>query len=432
MAHDPGPVAAARAASSGSRDALALDALDVFGPDTYMENGYPHAAWKRLRRESPVHWFDVPRGVGFWAVTRRADIVWLSKQPTRFLNAPRLAIFEEGAPVEKREVRHLLNMDPPEHAKFRNAASHWFTPRSIVARRPEVERITRDLLDEIAGDGETREADFVSDFTAPLTLAVLADMLGVPREDWRMMFHWTNQIAGSADPEFQSGDSPAESIGDVRDNMFGYFARLAAERLRAPKDDMISVLTAARIDGGPMPPMELLSYFLLLVVAGNETTRNAASGGLLALIENPGELEKLRANPDGIDAAVEEIVRWTSPVIQFCRTPVEDVELHGKRVKAGDSMCLFYPSANRDEEAFPDPDVFRVDRRPNPHLGFGIGEHFCLGANLARLELRVIFRELALRLDEVELAGRFERVRSSFLGGVKRMPIRYRLRPAGA
>jgi cholest-4-en-3-one 26-monooxygenase len=407
-----------------------LDSLDVIGPDTYAENGYPHAAWKRLRRESPVHWFDLPNGVGYWAVTRRKDIVWISKQPERFLNAPRLAVFEEGAPPEERNVRHLLNMDPPEHAWFRSATSSWFTPRAIARRRAEVERITRDLLEEMAADGETREADFVSALTAPLTLAVLADMLGVPREDWRLMFEWTNQIAGSSDPEFQVvGDSPRSSVENARSNLFQYFMTLAEKRRADPRDDMISVLTAARIQGQPMPTMELLSYFLLLVVAGNETTRNAASGGLLALIENPGELAKLRANPDLADSAVEEIVRWTTPVIQFCRTPVEDVELHGKRVRAGDSLCLFYPSANRDEDVFEDPDVFRIDRRPNPHLGFGIGEHFCLGANLARLELRVIFRELAERLEEVELAGRYERVRSSFLGGVKRMPIRYRLRP---
>ena len=213
------------------------------------------------------------------------------------------------------------------------------------------------------------------------------------------------------------GESPESSVENARNNLFQYFMTLAEKRRTEPRDDMVSVLTTARIDDQPMPALELLSYFLLLVVAGNETTRNAASGGLLALIENPDELAKLRANPDLIDSAVEEIVRWTAPVIQFCRTPVEDVELHGKRIRAGDSLCLFYPSATR------------IDRRPNPHLGFGIGEHFCLGANLARLELRVIFRELAERLEEVELAGRYERVRSSFLGGVKRKPIRYLLRP---
>jgi len=409
-----------------------LDRLDVIGPDTYAEHGYPHAAWRRLRRESPVHWFDLPGGVGFWAVTKRSDIVWISKQPERFHNGPRLAIFEEGAPVEGERTlaRHLLNMDPPEHGAFRRAASGWFTPRAIERRRPEVERIVRETLDEMAGDGETREADFVADLAAPVTLSVLADMLGVPREDWRLLFRWTNQIAGASDPDFAESDSPQGSVEGARGNLFQYFAELAEARRKEPRDDIVSVLSRAEVDGGPIPTFELLSYFLLLVVAGNETTRNAASGGLLELIRNPGELAKLQDDPRLVDSAVEEIVRWTSPVIQFCRTPVEDVEIRGNRIRAGESLCLFYPSANRDEDVFDDPDVFRVDRRPNPHLGFGIGEHFCLGASLARLELQVIFRDLAHRLEAIELAGRFERMRSSFLGGVKKMPIRHRLRPA--
>jgi len=410
-------------------DLESLVADDVIGPDTYAEHGYPHAAWKQLRSSSPVHWFDLPGGVGFWAVTRRADIVWLSKQPTRFLNGPRLAIFEEGAPVEGERtfIRQLLNMDPPEHAKYRNAASGWFTPRAIQRRRPEVERIAHELLDSMAGDGETREADFVADLAAPLTLSVLADMLGVPREDWPSMFRWTNQIVGSSDPEFQPDGTT--TFQQARNELFAYFAELAELRRKEPRDDIVSILAHATIDGAPMRPLELFSYFALLVVAGNETTRNAASGGLLALIENPGELEKIRNDPRLVEPAVEEIVRWTAPVIQFCRTATQDVELHGKKIQAGDSLCLFYPSANRDEAVFEDPDVFRVDRHPNPHLGFGIGEHFCLGANLARLELRVIVQALTERLNEVELAGSFERMRSSFLGGVKRMPIRYRLRP---
>ncbi len=406
--------------------------LDVIGPDTFAQHGYPHAAWKRLRQEAPIHWFDLPGGVGFWAVTKRADIVWVSKQPQRFLNGPRLAIFEEGAPVEgeRRLARHLLNMDPPEHGTFRRVASGWFTPRAIRRRQEEVTRITRELLAEMAGDGEERTGDFVADFTAPLTLSVLADMLGVPREDWRLMFRWTNQIAGAADEEYQVGDDPIDGVESARSGLFEYFAKLAEKRRKAPRDDMVSVLANADLAGEPMPIFELLSYFLLLVVAGNETTRNAASGGLLALIENPDQMRTLQADPGLVDSAVEEIVRWTAPVIQFCRTPVEDVEIRGQQIRKGDSLCLLYPSANRDEEVFDAPDVFRVDRSPNPHLGFGIGEHFCLGANLARLELRVIFRELAARLDSVELAGPVERMRSSFLGGVKRMPIRYRLRPA--
>jgi cholest-4-en-3-one 26-monooxygenase len=422
-----GPANYARRCPESAAD---LTALDVIGPDVYAELGQPLDAWKLLRTESPMHWFDLPGGAGFWAVTRRADIVWLSKQPKRFINAPRLAIFEGGAPVEGERtfVRQLLNMDPPVHGAYRGPAASWFTPRSTERRRPEVERIAKELLDEMAGDGEEREGDFVSDYAAPLTLSVLAGMLGVPRADWKQMFRWTNQVAGSADPEFASGDGGFDSVETARNELFGYFAELAAERRKDPRDDMVSVLVQAQVDGAPMPPLELLSYYFLLVVAGNETTRNAASGGLLALIENPGELRKIQENPALVDSAVEEIVRWTAPVNQFCRTATEDLEIHGQQIRAGDSFCLFYGSANRDEEIFEAPDQFRVDRRPNPHVGFGIGEHFCLGANLARLELRVIVRDLAERVESIELAGPVERMRSSFLVGAKRMPIRYRLK----
>ena len=322
-------------------------------------------------------------------------------------------------------------MDPPEHGQYRNAASSWFTPRAIARRRPEVERITRELLAKMAGDGETREADFVADLAAPLTIGVLAGMLGVPEEDWGLLFEWTNRIAGSSDPEYQEeGDEQGETVERARNELFAYFAKLAEQRRANPRDDMISILANANVNGAPLPILELLSYFLVLVVAGNETTRNSASGGLMALIENPGEMAKLRADPGLSDCASEEIVRWTTPVNQFCRTTNEDLELYGKQIRAGDAFCLFYASANRDEDVFADGDSFRVDRKPNPHVGFGIGEHFCLGASLARLELRVIFRELAERLEEIEIAGPCDRARSSFLGGFKRMPIRYRLKPS--
>ena len=424
-----------------------LDTIDIIGPDTYAQDGYPHRAWKLLRREAPIFYWD--RGVQnpFYAVTRHEDIIRISKQPKLFRNGPRMAVLIGGDPEqtgglppeaagegavpegEPRLIRQLLNMDPPEHGKYRKVTTAWFTPRSIQRLEPEVERITRELLDELAeGNGE---ADFVDAVTAPLTLSVLADMLGVPREDWRQMFRWTNQIAGSADPEYRiPGETQFGTVRQARESLFKYFAELGQKRLAEPRDDIVSVIVRGRVDGEPLPPLEMLSYFLVLVVAGNETTRNAASGGLLALIENPAELEKLRKNPALIDSAVEEIVRWTSPVIQFCRTPVEDVEIRGQKIRAGEHLCLFYPSANRDEEVFDEPDVFRVDREPNPHLGFGIGEHFCLGASLARLELRELFRQLVERVEQVELAGPLERVRSSFLGGVKRMPIRYRMRAA--
>jgi cytochrome P450 len=414
--------------------AEALTAEDVIDPVRYAREGYPHQAWRLLRREAPIRWFDMGDRPGFWAVTRRADLVELSKQPSLFQIGPRQAVFADSPPPSERPepgplVRNLLNMDPPEHALFRKAASAWFTPRAIESRRPEIERLCGELLDEMAGDGEETVADFVQWLAAPLTLSVLADMLGVPRSDWELMFRWTNEFAGAGDPEFSAARSVAETVRHAREGLFGYFGELAKRRRGSPRNDIVSVIANATVRGEPIADFELLSYFALLVVAGNETTRNAASGGLLALIERPDQLARLQRSPGLVNTTVEEIVRWTSPVIQFCRTPWKDVELHGQRIRAGESLCLFYPSANRDEAVYPDPDVFRVDRRPNPHVGFGIGEHFCLGANLARIELRVIFSQLARRLRLVELAGTVERVQSSFLGGVKRMPIRYRLGP---
>jgi len=406
--------------------AASVTTADLMDPDLFVSRGYPHKEWAALRREAPVKWFafDGPRP-GFWAITKRADIVALSKEPEKFLIGPRTAVFADSPPSSERTIqtRHLLTMDPPDHAAYRKLASAWFTPRAIEKRRPEITGLACELLDRLAPEGEF---DFVTDFAAPLTLSVLADMLGVPREDWTRLFDWTNRLIGSTDPEFQGGD-PRLSDERASRELFAYFKALAGERAARPTSDLTSVLVNARIAGKPLPTNDLLSYYQLLVAAGNETTRNAASGGLIALIENPGELARLRANPRLVNAAVEEIVRWTTPVLQFCRTPIADFTLRGETIRAGESMCLFYASANRDEEAFADPDDFRVDRSPNPHLGFGIGEHFCLGANLARLELRVIFAEVARRFARLELVGEPARMRSSFIGGVKRLRVAYRL-----
>jgi cholest-4-en-3-one 26-monooxygenase len=409
-----------------------LERLDIVGPQAFADRGYPHEEWARLRRECPVYRYD--RGdecTPFWAITKHADIVQVSRRPKILWNAPRLAVFPEGAPPEEPIARHLLNMDPPDHAVYRKLVSQHFTPRAVRRMEPEIERIARDRLDAIAREPEGSEIDFVEQVSAPIPLAVLADLLGVPRSDWKLMFRWTNEIVGSGDPEYQAeGADSRQTANRARRSLFEYFANMVEERRAQPREDIVSVLAAAHVEGAPIPPFELLSYYFLLVVAGNETTRNAMSGGLLALIEHPEQLAALRAHPELVDSAVEEILRWTTPVIQFCRTPTEPIEVRGQKIPPGDNLCLFYPSANRDEEVFDAPFEFRVDRDPNPHLAFGIGEHFCLGANLARLELRVLFRQLATRLQEVELVGRAERLRSSFLGGVKHLPIRCRLKPA--
>ena len=410
-----------------------LDTLDVISNETYEINGYPHDAWARLRREAPIRRF-APEGVHpFWAITKHADVVAISKNPSVFQNAPRLGVFPGLEPFDDSPppARHLINMDPPEHGRFRRLVSSHFAPRQLQRLAEPVERIARDVLDQFAADGRAREADFVSGVSATFPLAVLCDLLGAPREDWAKLFQWTNETIGPNDPEFQQhGETAADTAERSRSELFQYFWQMIEARRAQPTDDIVSVLANAQIDGEYVPPFELLSYCFLLVVAGNETTRNATSGGVMALVQNPAELAKLRRDPSLIDSAVEEIVRWTSPVIQFCRTPIHDVELRGQHIPAGENLCLFYPSANRDEEIFDQPFAFRVDRTPNPHLGFGIGEHFCLGANLARLELRIIFRQLIERLDHLELAGPVSRLRSSFVGGIKSMPVRYQLRAA--
>jgi cytochrome P450 len=315
-------------------------------------------------------------------------------------------------------------MDPPEHGKYRGLMAPRFTPRTLEPKRAAIGRIVDEILDEMVG---RTELDFVESLAAIVPLAVINEMLGIPRADWKRMFELSNTLLGAADPEYQHGATTLETSDRAREEFFGYFQRLAADRRREPRDDFASVLANAEVDGRPIREWELLSYYVLLIVAGNETTRNATSGGLLALMENRRELEKLRRDPSLVTSAVEEIVRWVSPVIQFCRTPTEDVEISGVPIRAGEACCLFYPSANRDEDVFEDPFAFRIDRSPNEHYAFGIGVHFCLGANLARLELQEIFRRLVPRIVEVELAGPVERMRSSFVGGIKRMPLRLRL-----
>jgi cytochrome P450 len=414
-------------------DQAGLESIDLVSPDFYAQHGYPHDAWTRLRREAPVFWHERPGAAPFWAITKHEDIVKIARQPRLFLNRPRLAIFTrelEPPDIQDPPTRHLLNMDPPDHGQFRLLASRRFTPRALRRLEPQIEEIAGQILDgwaERCTGEELAEGDFVVDVAAKLPLAVIAEMLGVPRRDWHLLFQWTNETIGSTDPEYQEGSTPSQTAERARIALFGYFHRMVQERRAEPTEDLVSLLANAEIDGHRLHDLELLSYFYVLVVAGNETTRNATSGGLLALIEHPDEMQRLRSEPSLLSTGVEEILRWSTPVIQFARTASEDTEIRGQKIRAGESLALFYPSANRDEEVFEEPFAFRVAREPNPHLAFGIGEHFCLGAHLARLELQIIFRELLRRLEHVELAGPVDRLRSSFVGGIKHMPVRYKM-----
>jgi cytochrome P450 len=414
-------------------DDAALDALPLLRPAHYERCGYPHDAWARLRREAPVRWYERGAGIPFWAVVSHADVVAVSRDPARFSSHPRFKIPVDPEPPGglPQEVRTLATMDPPDHGRYRALVSRRFTPSALRAMRPAVERIADGLVASL-GDGPGEATlEFVERIAAPLPIAAIAAMLGLPREDWGRLYDWTNAIVGNEDPEYaREGESGADAYRRAQRELFGYFAALSEERRRRPGDDLVSALACARLGGAPLPELERLSYYLILIAAGNETTRNAASGGMLAFAEHPREWECLRREPRRLAAAVEEVLRWTSPVVHFARRATVDCALGGARIRAGDPLAIFYPSANRDEAVFEDPWTFRIDRTPNQHLAFGVGEHVCLGANLARLELAALFGALARRVERIELAGPFVRLHSCAVGGIKRLPLRLRLAAA--
>lgn len=404
-----------------------IDPLDLVDPARFARGGYPHAVWTRLRAEAPVAHFAPPGYRPFWAITRHRDIVEIASQPRRFSNAHGIILGRANAVAVPSEM--VVTLDPPRHGPMRRVASRRFTPRAVRAQSTEIERITVEILDRAARGDETLECDFVERIAAPLPLAVISWVLGVPRADWELLFRWTNEVIGKDDPEFRRpGETPNQTLRRARGELRAYFERLLERRRSEPRDDLVSELLDARIDGEPLTQEQLLSYCELMVEAGNETTRNAISGGLLAFSENRGEWEKLRGRPELLPDAVEEILRWVSPIAHFTRTAMEDSLVRGATIRAGEQVALFFASANRDEEVFEDPFAFRVDRRPNPHLAFGVGEHICLGAHVARVEIETIFRHLLARLESFEVSGPVARLSSNVNGGLKHLPLRYRMR----
>jgi cholest-4-en-3-one 26-monooxygenase len=393
--------------------------MDVYDLDTY-QRAVPHDVFARLRRESPVHFTPMPGGQGFWAITKYADIVAISKDPKTYSS------FRGGTnlfdlPPEELSIVQLMmvNMDPPKHTKFRNLVSKGFTPRMIAQLEPNIRKAAARTVDAVAKRGE---CDFVRAIAGDLPLIIIADLMGIPQDDRDKVFDWSNRLIGFDDPEFQTSlDDGKLAAGEL----WMYANALAAQRRDKPELDLTSVLVKASVDGEKLNEMEFESFFLMLAVAGNETTRNAISGGMLALTQHPEQRQKLIDDPKLIPNAVEEILRWVTPVIHFRRTLTRDVELRGQQLREGDKVAMFYPSANRDEEVFQNPNVFDVTRSPNEHLSFGVGQHFCLGASLARLELRIIFEELIKRLPDLELAGDVRRLRSNFINGIKAMPVHF-------
>ena len=323
----------------------------------------------------------------------------------------------------------LIDQDPPKHGIWRKLVSKRFPPNALKRFHPEIHRIGKEIVDALLDRGESGECDFVEHVSAPLPIAVIAWMLGVPRPDWDLLFHWTNRTVGAGDPEYrQEGKSGRETAVAAQLEIVDYFSALIEDKRKNPQDDIITVLTQARVDGEPLDDQELLRWCFLIVLAGNETTRNATTGGIAAFAENPGELRRVQDDPALLKPAVEEVL--DQPGRPHGPHRPAEYPLRDKTIAPGDALVLFYPSANRDEEVFEDPFTFRIDRQPNRHLAFGIGEHFCLGAHLARLELQVAYQYLLPRLDTIELVGPPERLRANQIGGIKHLPIRYKLRPA--
>lgn len=399
--------------------ATASDFVDLASPDTFV-TGVPHEALAVLRRTDPVHWQPMGDEPGFWAVLRHADVVHVARNPDIFSASEGGIVVEDPPAATLDRMRNMLAaMDPPRHQAHRAPLSQYFRPRAIA----RLERQVRDICRAIMADaGERAEVEFVHEVAAPLPTHVIGELFGLPRKDWRFLQELAERITSSQDPElagYGDGEGGAE--------MAGYAVEFAAQRRQgAPTDDLTSAILHGEFGGRPMSDVEFGGFFVQLVTAGNDTTKGMLSSGLLTLLRHPDQLAELRTDPSLIPLAVEEIIRYDNPLHYFRRTARVDTEIGGTPIKAGDKVAMYYTSANRDEAVFDEPQAFDIRRHPNPHLSFGMGVHFCLGAHLARLEGRVFFEELLSAFGHIELDGEPVRVRSNLNNSLKRLPIRLR------
>jgi cholest-4-en-3-one 26-monooxygenase len=408
-----------------------LQQIDLTDPARFEQDGYPWGAWDLLRRVAPVYWYERPCFAPFWAITRYADLVAISKDSERFANWPRPMIRAEHHDQSKECIRgaqalapDLLEMDPPKHTRHRRTVNRFFTPQAVQRLAPTIDHIVGDVISGMVArlDGEF---DLAADLAGRIPIAVICRMLGVADDDVPAILVWVNEWVAPADPAYQRGRALAHTLEDATRALYEYFRVLIAQRRADPRDDLVSHLLRTEIDGQPASEAELLSMCVLLLVSGHETTRNAITGGVLALLDHPDQWARLRSDDTLLDPAVEEILRWTSPIIHFARTAIVDVEIAGQRIRRGDTLALFYPSANRDERVFADPYRFDLGRRPNPHVAFGgFGDHHCLGAPLARAEIRMTLCQLLRRFPALTVAVAPERVRSAFVSGIKRLVVR--------
>ena len=400
---------------------MELQEVDVHSPDIW-EQGVPHEALALLRKESPIHWHEEPGGRGYWVVTQYDHIVEISTNPQDFSSARGGSNIEDYDEEDLEPIRMLMvNMDPPQHWKFRKLVSRGFTPRMVRLMEQRISRDVDEILERLPV-GEP--VDFVREVAADLPLRVICRLIGVPDEDLQIVFDYSNRLIGFDDPEFQT------SVEDARIaamEVFAYGNELVEAKADEISEDLIYHLCHSEVEEGAglLTRAEFNAFFLLISVAGNETTRNAITGGLLALLENPEQIQLLRDDPSLIDSATEEILRWVTPVNYFRRTVTRDLHFHGVDLKENDKVVMHYHAANRDPKLFPNPMNFDIRRSPNDHLAFGVGEHFCLGASLARMEIKLLFQELFKRFSFIEIAGPQRRLRSNFINGVKELPVRF-------
>lgn len=397
------------------QDAISIGGVDLADPQTYAE-GMPYEAFRELRLEAPIAWHPYREGPGFLALTGYDEVLAVSRDTATWSSQATGVFYDVPLPEDRFQLELImLTMDPPRHTKLRSLVSKGFTPRQVARLNKHIADMARQILDDVIERGE---CDFVNDIAGALPSYVIAELLGIPLEDGHRLYRLTEIM--------NTGDIADATVKDAQMQMFVYGTELAAHKRNVPGDDIATSLLQAEVDGERLTDIEFNMFFLLLINAGGDTTRNLVAAGILAMMEHPDQQARLAADPSLLPSAIEEMLRYTSPVTVFTRTATRDTELRGVSVRKGDRVAMYYPSANRDEAHFADPDTFDIGRTPNHHLAFGGGgTHFCLGANLARVEAAAIVPEVLSRMTDLELAGPVERVRSTLMNGIHSMPVRF-------
>ena len=402
-------------------------------PETYADEKELHDIFTFMRREDPVSWVEPDQFRPFWAITKHEDIIEIEKQNELFINDPRTTLMDIPTEDAIKEftggshllVRSLVHMDNPDHQLYRSLTQKWFAPPNLESLKKDIRNIAKEYVNKMVDHGN--ECDFAKDVAIFYPLRVIMSILGVPKEDEPRMLRLTQELFGGRDEDMIRDESETSSESNTITDFFEYFNALTEDRRKNPTNDVSSVIANAKINNEQLGHLEAMSYYVIIATAGHDTTSSSTAGGILALIENPDQLLKLKNNPSLMTSAVEETIRWVTPVKNFFRTATQNYDLKDREIKKDDSILLCYPSGNRDEEIFADPFKFKVDRSPNRHLAFGHGAHLCLGKYLAKIEMEIFYEELFKKIDNIQLNGEPEWVKASFVSGLKSLPIKYTL-----